>query len=83
MSSQSEHVVGMRTKIKAQAEHIRRLEAKIHELRSIVSVREGEPVAVVIEKYEQGEIVVRKVTHREGQLRLNIGDKLYAGPVTK
>ncbi|HEH8494791.1 TPA: hypothetical protein SH495_005518 [Pseudomonas aeruginosa] len=34
MTSQYENIIGMRKKIDAQADHIRRLEIRIHELRT-------------------------------------------------
>ncbi|HBN8419325.1 TPA: hypothetical protein L3701_002608 [Pseudomonas aeruginosa] len=35
MTSQYENIIGMRKKIDAQADHIRRLEIRIHELRTV------------------------------------------------
>ncbi|EPA7682675.1 hypothetical protein ACQ5AL_000020 [Pseudomonas aeruginosa] len=63
MISQYENIIGMRKKIDAQADHIRRLEIRIHELRTAQaqhSVPEGwklvpvEPTEDVLEAIHNG-----------------------------
>jgi len=51
MAEQTENIVGMRKKIKAQAEHVRRLEQRIRELRQAAQQPEQSGLEVALEQF--------------------------------
>ncbi|WP_368769532.1 hypothetical protein [Pseudomonas aeruginosa] len=58
MTSQYENIIGMRKKIDAQADHIRRLEIRIHELRT-AQAQHSVPEGVTIERDVAGTIHIK------------------------